>query len=375
MQYRGWISGMRRWAVNALALAVLLVPVQAQTFTTLHSFAGGTDGRQPKAGLVQDATGVFYGTTFLGGAKGRGTGQGAIFQIDSKGDESVIYGFAPGGYEPMATVLQDGQGNLYGTTYLGGHWHFGMVYKFTPSGLVVLHSFKDGRDGKYPASDMVTDGVNYYGTTTAGGATTICPKGCGTVFKINSLGKYSVIHRFKGSDGGPLVGSLLWSNGFLYGVTGATLFRMDITGEERILYRSQTLNPLSGLIQDAAGNLYGTGEYGAFRCGFVYKLNLQGQLTDLYDFAGSPDGCFSKGGLVQDTAGNLYGTTQLGGLYDAGTVFKLDTTNQLTVLYSFTGGTDGAYPKTPVTLDQSGTIYGTEESGGVGFGTVFKVTP
>jgi len=366
--------------------------VRAQTFTTVYAFQGNQDGRMPEASLIQDSSGNLYGTTLFGGARIGHSGNGTVFKIDTTGKESVLYKFVPIGFKPMAGVAEDSAGNFYGTTYEGGRSKLGIVYKLPPSGvLTVLHAFTGGTDGEYPAAGVVLDGAgNIYGVTTQGGATAKCPKCSGTVFKVNKAGKYSILHRFSPNDGPPVDG-LLWSQatGFLYGDTGATIFKMNTSGKETILYRSNTLNPLSGLIRDAAGNLYGTAEYGTLGCGSVFQLNPQGQLTDLYNFAGSPDGCDSKGGLAQDAAGNLYGTTEFGGAPSSGcqsgcgTVFKLDTAGQETVLYSFTGGADGWDPIVGLSVDQSGNLWGTTINGGAfggycfsaGCGTVFEVTP
>lgn len=368
------VSGVPRRTSDALALAavalLLMVASQAahaQTFTTVYAFAGNQDGRLPEAGLIQDSAGNLYGTTALGGARIGHSGNGTVFKVDAAGQESVLYKFVPIGDEPKAGVVEDSAGNFYGTTFQGGRSHLGIVYKLPPSGvLTVLHAFTGGTDGEYPAAAVVLDGVgNIYGVTTKGGSTTKCPTGCGTVFKVTKAGKYSILHRFSKSDGPPVDG-LLWSHatGFLYGATGGTIYQMTTSGKGKILYKSSTLNPLSGLIRDAAGNLYGTAESGTGNCGSVFKLNPQGQETVLYNFAGSPDGCFSLGGLAQDGAGNFYGTTELGGAYDGGTVFKLDTAGHETVLHSFAGGSEGGNPVFGLTIDPSGNLWGTTTYGG-----------
>jgi uncharacterized repeat protein (TIGR03803 family) len=135
--------------------------------------------------------------------------------------------------------------------------------------------------------------------------------------------------------------------------------------------------PYGGLVFDKKGNLYGTaiggGDYGY---GAVFKVAPSGNETKLYSFSGSPDGASPYAGLVFDTKGNLYGTTYYGGPSTHGTVFKVAPSGGETVLYSFTGGTDGAYPYAGLVLDKKGNLYGTaQQGGGNNLGTVFKVTP
>jgi uncharacterized repeat protein (TIGR03803 family) len=125
------------------------------------------------------------------------------------------------------------------------------------------------------------------------------------------------------------------------------------------------------LVRDGAGNLYGTTGFGGdlscfapYGCGVVFKLDSAGHETVLYSFQGQPDGWNPIAGLVRDPAGNFYGTILRGGAYGAGTVFELDTTGKETVLYSFTGGSDGASPYAGLIRDSSNNLYGTAVGGG-----------
>jgi uncharacterized repeat protein (TIGR03803 family) len=133
-------------------------------------------------------------------------------------------------------------------------------------------------------------------------------------------------------------------------------------------------NPSAGLIADPAGNLYGTTlNGGAGGQGTVFQLDPSGNLTVLYSFAGG-DGSHPRAVLIADAAGNLYGTTINGGTQDAGTVFQLTPSGTLNVLYSFTGGSDGALPFAGLIADAAGNLYGTT-IGGNGPGTAFELTP
>jgi uncharacterized repeat protein (TIGR03803 family) len=275
---------------------------------------------------------------------------------------TVFHRFSGGdGIYPTASLIQDQSGNFYGTTWAGGRFDYGTVFKLEPSGKeTVLHSF-DGADGMNPMGGVVLDASgNLYGTTTNGGTREGggCTHGCGTVFRIDRAGKHTVMHAFTGkADGG---------------------------------------TPSTNLILDNVGNLYGTASSGGHfdgecflsgSCGLVFKLDAHGNATVLYSFTGSPDGAQPRGGLVRDDAGNLYGTTYFGGtsgLY--GTVFKLDSAGVETELYNFTDGTDGAGPQGTLVRDTLGNLYGVTEQGGdpvqnctsgswTGCGVVFKLDP
>ena len=148
--------------------------------SVLYSFAGVPDGQYPNAGLIMDGSGNLYGTTLVGGANGPGT----VFKITPNGTESVLYSFANGsdGQDPYAGLIMDGSGNLYGTTVYGGTSNNGTVFKITPNGTEsLLYSFGTGSDGQYPNAGLIMDvSGNLYGTTYNGGT-----NGVGTVFKIN----------------------------------------------------------------------------------------------------------------------------------------------------------------------------------------------
>jgi len=134
-------------------------------------------------------------------------------------------------------------------------------------------------------------------------------------------------------------------------------------------------NPVAGVNRDAAGNLYGTTQYGgASGAGVVYKLDTALHQSVLYSFTGGADGGYPRAGVIRDGAGNLYGTTYLGGASGAGVVYKLDTTLNEAVLYSFTGGLDGANPFAGVIRNPAGNLYGTTTYGGAsGAGVVYRL--
>ena len=355
--------------------------------TVLHTFTGADDGAYPIGDLIQDPAGNLYGTTSYGGAGGAGAG--VVYKLDPKGNLTVLYTFTggnDGGY-PYAGVTRDSAGNLYGTTNIGGSaGGAGVVFKLDPMGNeTVLYNFTGGADGGYPYAGVTRDAAgNLYGTTTYGGS----PAGQGVVFKVDTNGNETVLYTFTGKDGAsPIAGVTRDSAGNLYGVTSGggssnlgALFKLDTTGKETVLFgfpATDGANPVAGVIQDSAGNLYGTTQGGGTDgAGLVFKLDGRGRETVLHTFTGGADGAEPLGGLIQDAAGNFYGTTEYGGAAGAGVVFKLDPNGNETVLYSFTGGADGAYPLAGVTMDSAGNLYGTTLDGGsAGIGVVFKLDP
>jgi len=151
--------------------------------TVLHSFTGGTDGANPYGGVVRDAAGNLYGTTYYQGTLGDGT----VFKLDKTGKETLVYSFAGGGdgASPTASLVLDTTGNLYGTTFVGGAFGFGAVFKLDTAGQeTVQYSFTGGNDGAWPYAGLTRDAAGHlYGTALEGG-TGCGGSGCGVVFEL-----------------------------------------------------------------------------------------------------------------------------------------------------------------------------------------------
>ena len=350
----------------------------AGDLTTLHSF-GYSGGAGPHAGLIQATDGNFYGTTSLGGA----TNHGVVFKMDSSGNVSALHSFAGplrDGVGPYASLIQANDGNFYGTTHTGGASNYGTVFKMDSEGrLTTLHSF-GYFDGADPQANLVqaTDG-NLYGLTSSGGASA-----AGTVFKMDSSGNLTTLHTFDGSDGAaPLGGLIQAKDGDFYGTTSSgTVFRMDSFGNLTTLHSfggSDGAAPLGGLIQAKDGDFYGTTSGGGSGCrggcGTVFKMDSNGNLTTLHSFGGAPsDGSSPYAGLIQASDGNFYGTTYWGGARNGGTIFGIDSSGNLTTLFSF-AGIYGAYPESTLIQATDGDLYGTTYGGGYGVGgVVFRLS-
>jgi uncharacterized repeat protein (TIGR03803 family) len=295
------------------------------------------------------------------------------------------------GTNPYGNLTRDAAGNLYGTTYLGGANEWGTVFKVDTNGReTVLSSFPHYTDGVDPHAGLDLVAGSFYGTTLGGGDLACLIDGCGTVFKLDKTGEV-VLHSFTGAPDGarPYAGLIHDKTGNHYGTTGSggaynngTIFEIDMAGNETVLYSfiggSDGSDPEAALIRDSLGNLYGAtfhgGPYGA---GTVFKLDKAGNETVLYSFTGGADGSNPVAALVRDSLGNLYGTTELGGTYNLGAVFEVDTAGNETVLHSFTGLSDGAYPGTSLIADAKGNFYGTASYDGdprCSCGTVFKLS-
>lgn len=391
--------------VFALVMGLAAVPaplIHAQTFSVLYTFtAGPSSGTNPFAGVVLDASGNVYGMTDYGGSGlWCPTGCGVVFKVASGGQESILHNFSgnnrDGASPTYNTLTSDGVGDVYGTTYEGGSFGAGTIFAVTAAGQErVLYSFTGATDGGFPYGGLIHDSAgNFYGTTSGRGSGTSCPYGCGTVFKLDSTGKETVLYNFLGgtTDGAyPLAGVIRDSAGNLYGTTQGggtsnlgTVFKIDTSGNETVLHSFTGPDgslPYGGLIRDGVGNLYGTTYSGGFvgSQGTVFKLAANGTFTLLHSFTfNGVDGAFPTGSLVADSSGNLYGTTLLGGSVGAGTVFELDSNGNETILHSFTYSTDGGYPYGSLARDSAGNLYGTTNQGGDPVclcGTVYKIVP
>jgi len=417
IQGRHRISGKNRKAFAFLIYLLTLVPALfltrsavAQTLTELYPFNSSgdlSDGGSPEAGVTRDGAGNLYGTTFFGGT-GAGcdiyfAGCGTVFKIDTSGTETVLHSFGgtDDGWNPTARLILDAAGNLYGTTGYGGAHGHGTVFKVDNAGIeTIVHSFAGGTDGARPNAGLVEDAAgNFYGTTQYGGRG--CDgQGCGTVFRISADGRETVLYRFADFPDGasPLGGVALDSLGNIYGTTWlggthsyGTVFKIDGCGREKVLHSfaggGDGANPLDAPVLDKAGNMYGTtaagGASGATLLGLgtLFKVDAAGHESVVYTFTGGTDGANPYAHLLVDASGNLYGTASAGGCCGQGTVFEFSD-GVLTALYGFSApdsngeNADGQYPMGGLIRDSAGNLYGTTvQAGTYGWGTVFEVQP
>jgi len=353
--------------ITFLFTLALVVSTQAQTVDIIHTFdVAAGEGSLPYSGLIEDAAGNFYGTTYDGGAHNFGT----VYRLspNSSGGwtETILYSFKGGstdGAEPHSSLFRDSVGNLYGTTVTGGivgstcnagvfasPIGCGIIFKLTPTSTgqwteTVLHRFS-GTDGGNSFTGLISDAAgNFYGATIAGGS-----KGLGVVFRLShtSTGwKETVLHNFTG------------------GTDGSLPFIQCAT-----------------LAMDASGNLYGSAyKGGTANAGTVFKLSPPATTTTtawtektLYTFKGGSDGSEPFTGVILDKSGNIYGTTTFGGTggNNGGIVFELTAANGYakTTLHNFNRLSDPAedFPNA-VTFDANGNLWGMTEY------ALFKLSP
>ena len=381
--------------------------LQAQILGTLHNFNGAPDGALPIGGVVR-IEGSFYGTTANGGAD---SPAGTVFKVDLKGNKTTLHSFSgpPDGYVPLAGLIKDSDGNLYGTTAYGGLYGFGTIFEVSKTGVeTVLYSFSGyPADGANPQAGLVRDAVgNLYGTTQYGGPGPCQDnngnaQGCGTVFVLSNNGAETVLHSFgsETTDGQmPIARLLRDSVGNLYGTTFSggtqgmgTVFKVTPSGSETVLYSfagvPDASGPEAGLIL-YAGIFYGTTyQGGASNYGTVFAVTEKGKETVLYSFSAlHGDGHYPAAALVRDSSGNLYGTTLGGGIETkychviengCGVIFELSSAGKETVLHRFAGyPTEGSAPISDLFRDSLGNLYGTTNVGGdAESGTVFEFAP
>ncbi len=329
----------------AVALILLGSAWAAPKYKVLHAFTGGADGGGLWSSLLLDKQGDVYGTT------SGNTAFKLMSHANGKWSLKVLHTFGEGndGSGLIGGLIFDAEGDLYGTTVFGGGpYRYGTVFELTAGSdgwkETVLHRFGFNSHGCCPQASLVMDNAgNLFGTASV-------------AFELSP-----------GADG--------WKETVLH----------DFTGEH-----GDGEGAYAGLTMGAAGNLYGTTEYGGGSqncdggCGTVYQLSPTSggkwKETILHRFQAHWDGSYPGiGALILDDAGNVYGTAD-GGNSGYGVVFKLAPAHsggwKETVLYNIAGGAEGAEPTAGVVMDNAGNLYGTTNAGGTGCGcgVVYKLS-
>jgi uncharacterized repeat protein (TIGR03803 family) len=325
------------------------------THTVLYSFKGGTDGGEPYKGVTLDAHGNLYGTAVTGGSGSCEGGCGVVFKLTNSGGtwtQRVIHYFTGGadGSGPGSGLTFDQHGHLYGMTPTGGANGLGTIYEMRLQSngawrLHVIHTFTGGNDGSSAsAGRLILDAAgNLYGVATVGGA-----NGKGVAFQITHSETTGwtllPLYAFKDQPDGALpYGGLIFDKaGNLYGTTYyaglndvGTVYKLSPTNgswTETVLYNfkggTDGSSPISTLVSDAKGNLYGTTSEGGTgcACGVIFRLARGANNTwtegVAYRFPGAPNAGFSYNGMIADSAGNFYGATTHGGPSNDGTIYQ-----------------------------------------------------
>ncbi|CEK19339.1 choice-of-anchor tandem repeat GloVer-containing protein [Chthonomonas calidirosea] len=379
-------------------------------YQILHTFAFD-DGAGPWAALILGSDGYLYGTTAFGGANG----DGVVFQLSTDGSVyNDIHDFGGAdGNGPRAALVQDGNGNLWGTTVAGGANNAGVIFELTPDSnastgfdFTKVHDFNYPADGAQPTAPMVIDANGVlYGTTVVGGMANGSPSNNGVVFSYDpSSATFSVLHSFGSvaNDGQYLYTALVLQNGTLYGVTwqgGASndgiVFSLATDGSNyQILHTfsgTDGAHPECVLALGSNNLLYGTTtQGGSENQGEVFQMDTSGNnFSVLHNFTIPSDGTQPYTGVTEGTDGFLYGTTAAGADTSAGSSFRGDyfsgvlyrvkpDGSQFQVLHRFdsTNGDDGYDPLAPPIQGKDGAFYGVTYNGGLwGGGTVYRWSP
>jgi uncharacterized repeat protein (TIGR03803 family) len=396
MTHRIWIAILSLAAIAACSRSpgpaalppeadnALLLQRTAVAYKTIYDFKGIPDGASPNGDLAY-SNGALYGSSYYGGVYGAGT----VFRVTASGEERVVHYFhvfdshaKQANAYPLGIALL--QGVLYGTTVHGGAYSDqGTAFAMTTAGRErIIHSFGYGSDARVPYSGLLASKGTLYGE--AGGGT----YGCGTVFSVTPAAQERVVYNFNGDQCAP-TGGLTAVNGTFYGTTlnggpysDGTVFSLTTSGTFNVLHTfspgGDGTSPNGGVIA-YHGTLYGTTTAGGKDGGgTVFSLNKSGNEQILHDFGSGTDGSSPNGRLtVRD--GVLYGTTESGGMFGGGTVFSMTTSGTEEILHNFGSGSDGAEPAGALLL-LKGSLYGTTVAGGnvcngAGCGTVFELTP
>lgn len=432
---------MIRLLALLLFIPTFLLRPSSGTDNVLFRFHLVGGGFGPRAGVIADSHGDLFGTTFDGGVHG---GAGVVYELappSAPGGlwiEKIIHGFAYDGESqgigPYGGLVGDAHGDLFGTTWLGGASGAGIVFALTPSSgngpwtFTDLHDFPTtGVDGSSPEASLAMDGSGDLFGTTASGGTGACFGGCGIVFELSFLDgawRESILHDFpahgrgENASGGTLAGVIVDASGNVYGTTMedghglGTVFELSPLGSGKWSYRAiytfsgepDGATPASDLTFGPNGSLYGTTRQGGVAgcefggCGTVFRLTPQAggrwRHETLYAFRGNGDGDAPDGGVIIGGNGTIYGSTPSGGSGMTCSHIACGVAYALmppapghgrwteAVLHTFRGNGDGSIPVGDVTFGPNGAVFGATQFGGIsncsdgfGCGTVWSVAP
>lgn len=358
-----------------LAVLTFVATAQAQTFNVLYTLNGTNGGNFPNNGLVSDRQGNLYGAA-EGGLENCGGGScGIVFKLSRRGSGwiyTVLYYFTglSDGVNVMAPLTIGPDGAVYGVTSRGGNNGCfngcGIVFRLSPPPNIcptiscewrktTLYEFTGGADGQYPLGQLTFDQAgNLYGTT------------------------------YTAAIGNPYYGSVFEMSPSAGGRTFKVLY--DFLG-------GNSGNPLSGVVFDHQGNLWGYQNYGGTndcggvgnQCGSIYKLSPSPSgWTESNEFAFSAHiGGGPSGNMLADQSGNFYGTLITDGPYGGGGVFQfVPSSGEFHLIYAVTGRpVDNQGPSGGVVMDAGGNLYsadlegGSNPCGGLGCGFAFELSP
>ncbi|HEY1249867.1 MAG TPA: choice-of-anchor tandem repeat GloVer-containing protein [Thermoanaerobaculia bacterium] len=364
----------------AAAIAAGASSARAQVYEVVRALDGNTG--TPFGRLYEDASGNLYGTTDLGGL----SGIGSTFRLEPDGGGGFtfheLHAFVGvDGQQPIGGLVTKGDGFLYGSTTSGGLHDYGTLFSIDPSGRVTtIHDFTS-TEGWNSGSTLAVGSDGLYGTTSG--------VGNGIVYRVHGSGTLDVVHTFNGTDGSqPFGGVILGSDGWFYGTTyggpggASTIYRVSSAGDFETLHVLTTDE--GGSIQrgvtEARGHFYGVApEGGANGMGTAFRVDATGSFAKIHDFnSGGDDGADPGAAILAGSDGNLYGSTRSGGSGGFGTIFRIDLSDALATVHSFTG-VDGREPNSQLLEGVDGNLYGptsySTAGPGIVYGEIFRFHP
>jgi uncharacterized repeat protein (TIGR03803 family) len=373
-----------RYGIFAASVALLTcsaglsgIADAAPTVEIVHSFAPG-EARFPssESTLVAGTGEILYGVSQIGGHAGQGT----AYSFDTSTRRfRLLHSFSrPDGGAVMPTGLAVGQaGAIYVTTYQGGRFDYGSIYRLNPTGMAIrIHSF-DGVHGGRPGGPLLTRGRYFYGTGYAG------EFGQGSAFRFDGLGRVEVLHNFPNTtqpDETQPFGLSEGTSGKLYGTTygwvgpaesHGAVYSLRDSGEYAVMHYfngADGSRPFAPPVLASDGNMYGTTtDGGSNGCGVVYRVAPNNTFDVIHSFAEEADGCHPYGAMAAGTNGKLYGVNYSGVLYEVSTDGSVQGLLRL-------GASDPNGIQSALIETAPGVFYGVSSGGGLhGLGTIFKV--
>ncbi len=364
--------------------AIFSIEPTGSNYQIIYSLQTQTaDGRYPFGALLEAGPGTFLGTCSEGGASGAGT----IFSITADGTFTRLRSLVTGsnGSFPKSGLTPSGDGNYYGVCEFGGSNGFGTFYRITPAGVFTkLRDFAYTADGSNPtASILMTPEGDAYTVARNGGT-----NDRGTLVRYNATNGFQKLHDFALPENGAHPTGMLAAETSFLGLSRAggdfnagTFFSLALNGERIKLFDFESdfegRHPNSELMLHGDGLYYGTARFGGTgSAGTIFSISPEGDFTLLHSFGSSANGQFPHGGLSLGTDGFFYGTTISGGTFGNGTVFKVSSEGEFTKLFDLFSFFHGSSPQGSLVLTASGTFLGVASGGGdFGSGTLFEFNP
>jgi len=360
--------------------SIYSVLTNGNEYTLESPFINSQEGASPKSSLVVATDGTIYGISAQGGENNSGT----IFRYNN-GDFEVLHQLesSTDGNNANAELIQKDDNTFIGATFNGGENGGGVLFEYSLiSGFNALFHFSADGSGANPSGSLVYENGNIYGSCSNGGLS-----GFGSIWKYTDS-NLTVLHHFEGEDLGsyPRSGVTLASDGSLYGSAQfggennqGAIFKLNTDGAGfEIIYNLNNTTadgryPLGRLVESSPGTFLGLcSDGGNSGSGTVFKVTTEGEYTVLKGLQSSVDGGFPKAGMSKEINGKFYGVTEFGGANGFGTIFSVEESGNFNKLHDFNYSSDGANPQSSLTINGSVLVGVTATGGANNFGTIIE---